>query len=58
VRLARRAGLRTPVRPEQLLRLEESKAVEIGPARADLGFAPRSFAEGIRAEADLLARRA
>lgn len=58
LRLARRAGLRTPVRPEQLLRLEESKAVDIGPARADLGFAPRPFAEGIAAEAAMLAGRA
>ncbi len=54
VRLARRAGLRTPVRPEQLLRLQESKAVDLGPAQADLGFAPRPCAEGIRAEAALL----
>jgi len=56
VRAARRAGLRTPVRPEQLLRLQESKAVDIGPARRELGFAPRPFAEGIAAEAALLAR--
>lgn len=52
--LARRAGLRVVVRPEQILRLEESKAVDIGPARRDLGFAPRPFAEGIRAEAEAL----
>ena len=54
VRLLRGMGLPTPVRPEQLLRLEESKAVDITPAQRDLGFAPRSFAEGIQAEAGLL----
>jgi len=42
------------LKAEQLARLAEDKAVEIGPARADLGFDPRSFAEGIRAEAALL----
>ena len=55
VTLLQRLRLPSPVRPEQVLRLEESKAVDIGPARRDLGFAPRSFAEGIRAEAELLA---
>jgi uncharacterized protein YbjT (DUF2867 family) len=53
----RRAGLRTPIGPEQILRLEESKAVDIAPARRELGFSPRTFAEGIRAEAALLVRR-
>lgn len=53
-RLARRLGLPWPVRPEQVLRLAESKAVDIGPARADLGFAPRGFRDGIRAEASEL----
>lgn len=43
------------LRSEQVARLAEDKAVDIGPARADLGFEPRSFAEGIRAEAALLA---
>jgi len=57
VGVARRAGLRTPVRPEQILRLEESKAVDITPARRDLDFAPRTFAEGIAAEAAMLAGR-
>jgi len=42
------------LKAEQLARLAEDKAVEIGPARADLGFDPRSFAEGIGAEAALL----
>lgn len=39
------------LKAEQVARLAEDKAVDIGPARADLGFDPRSFAEGIRAEA-------
>ena len=53
--LLQRLRLPSPVRPEQVLRLEESKAVDISPAMRDLGFAPRSFAEGIRAEAEMLA---
>jgi hypothetical protein len=42
------------LKSEQLSRLAEDKAVDIGPARADLDYAPRSFADGIRAEAALL----
>lgn len=52
--LARRWKLPFPVRPEQVLRLTESKAVDIGPARRDLGFDPRPFGEGIRAEVAML----
>jgi nucleoside-diphosphate-sugar epimerase len=51
---ARRLGLPTPVRGEQILRLEESKAVDIGPARRDLDFEPRTFDDGIREEVRLL----
>lgn len=51
---ARALRLPCPVRAEQVLRLAESKAVDIGPARADLGFAPRPFPAGIRAEAEAL----
>ncbi len=51
---ARRLRLPFPVRPEQVLRLAESKAVDIGPARRDLGFDPRPFREGIRAEVGML----
>lgn len=40
---------------EQVQRLAEDKAVDIGPAVADLGYAPRSFADGIRAQAAALA---
>jgi nucleoside-diphosphate-sugar epimerase len=50
--------LPSPVRPEQVLRLNESKAVDIGPAREALAFAPRSFEDGIRSEVDLLRGRA
>lgn len=51
---ARRIRLPFPVSPEQVLRLAESKAVDIGPARRDLGFAPRPFRDGIRTEARML----
>jgi uncharacterized protein YbjT (DUF2867 family) len=53
-RAARTLRVPFPVRPEQVLRLMESKAVDIGPARRDLGFSPRSFREGIEAEVALL----
>lgn len=52
--LAQRWRLPFPVRPEQVLRLTESKAVDISPARRDLGFDPRSFRDGITAEAAML----
>jgi uncharacterized protein YbjT (DUF2867 family) len=52
--LARRLRLPFPVRPEQVLRLAESKEVDITDARRDLGFAPRTYREGIRSEAALL----
>ena len=55
--LLQRLGFRSPVRPEQILRLTESKAVDISAARRDLDFDPRSFADGIRAEAKLLPPR-
>ncbi len=51
---ARGIGLRTPVSPEQVLRLNESKAVDITPARRDLGFDPRPFERGIGEEARAL----
>jgi nucleoside-diphosphate-sugar epimerase len=50
MRLLRLFRLPAPVRPEQILRLAESKAVDIGPARRDLGFAPRGLVEGIQIE--------
>ena len=39
------------IRAEQVRRLAEDKAFAIDDAVRDLGYAPRSFAEGIRAEA-------
>jgi uncharacterized protein YbjT (DUF2867 family) len=42
------------IRVEQLRRLAEDKAFVIDPAVRDLGYDPRSFAEGIRAEAQAL----
>lgn len=42
------------LKSEQLARLAEDKAVDIGPACAALGFEPRSFVDGICAEASLI----
>lgn len=53
----RRLGLESPVRPEQILRLAESKAVDIEPARRDLGFHPRGLATGLETEVRLLSGR-
>jgi nucleoside-diphosphate-sugar epimerase len=56
--LMRRLGLPAPIRPEQILRLGESKAVDISAAVRDLGFSPRSFKEGIRPEvAEVMSKR-
>ncbi len=44
-------GIAPPIRAEQLRRLGEDKAFAIDDAARDLGYIPRSFAEGIRAEA-------
>ncbi len=43
------------LRAEQIERLAEDKAFDIDSARADLGFSPRSFEDGIREEAGMLA---
>jgi len=53
-RAAKAMHLPFPVRPEQVLRLTESKSVDITPARRDLGFSPRSFRDGVAAEVALL----
>lgn len=45
------AGRRAPVKAEQIERLLEDKAFDIGPAQRDLGYRPRSFQAGIAAEA-------
>jgi uncharacterized protein YbjT (DUF2867 family) len=42
------------IRVEQLRRLAEDKAFVIDSAARDLGYSPRSFADGIRAEAEAL----
>lgn len=54
VRLYEMAAPSPRLKSEQIARLAEDKAVDIGPARVDLGFDPRPFADGIRAEAALL----
>jgi nucleoside-diphosphate-sugar epimerase len=47
---------RTPrLKAEQLERLAEDKAFDIEPARRELGFRPRPFAEGIRHQSAMLA---
>jgi nucleoside-diphosphate-sugar epimerase len=45
---------RPRLRAEQLERLAEDKAFDISPARLDLGYTPRSFAQGMAEEARLL----
>lgn len=57
VRGAERTGLRLPVKSEQLLRLNEDKSFSHAPAAEDLGYAPRSFDEGIRSEVRFLTER-
>lgn len=49
-----RSGRAGPVKAEQIQRLLEDKAFDIAPARGDLGYAPRSFADGIAAEAAMV----
>jgi nucleoside-diphosphate-sugar epimerase len=41
-------GLKLPVHAEQVRRMLENKSYDIEPACRDLGFAPLSFAEGLR----------
>jgi uncharacterized protein YbjT (DUF2867 family) len=50
-RLYERVVARPRLKAEQLERLAEDKAFDIGAAERDLGYAPRSFEEGIAAEA-------
>ncbi len=54
LRLYERVVARPRFKAEQLERLAEDKAFDISPAIRDLGFEPRSFAEGIRQEAAML----
>lgn len=53
--LTEKALGRSWLRAEQIERLAEDKCFDIGPARDDLGFEPRSFSQGIAQEAALLA---
>jgi nucleoside-diphosphate-sugar epimerase len=45
-----KTGLPLPLKAEQVERLNEDKAFDYSPAATDFGFAPRTFAEGIRLE--------
>jgi uncharacterized protein YbjT (DUF2867 family) len=45
-----KTGLPLPIKAEQVERLNEDKAFDYAQAAADFGYAPRSFAEGIRLE--------
>jgi len=54
LRVCETLGLRLPVRQEQVSRLAEDKAFGHASAAADLGFAPRTFEDGIASEAELL----
>jgi uncharacterized protein YbjT (DUF2867 family) len=45
---------RFPLRREQIIRLQEDKAFDIGASRRELGYAPRPFAVGIAQEAGRL----
>ena len=45
-----RMRLRLPIKAEQVLRLNESKAFSYEEAQRDFGFGPRSFEEGIELE--------
>lgn len=47
----KRTGRHLPIKAEQIERLIEDKVFPIDAARADLGYDPRPFADGIRAEA-------
>jgi uncharacterized protein YbjT (DUF2867 family) len=48
--LAERYTRRMPIKSEQLLRLDEDKAFSYEEAARDLGYRPRSFADGVRLE--------
>lgn len=50
LRVAELAGLRLPVKAEQVQRLNEDKDFSHADAKRDFGYSPRSFEEGIRLE--------
>jgi nucleoside-diphosphate-sugar epimerase len=45
-----RIGLRLPLKAEQILRLNEHKTFDYTAAAKDFGYAPRSFADGMKLE--------
>jgi nucleoside-diphosphate-sugar epimerase len=45
-----------PISVEQMKRLRENKSVDYSAAAEDFGFAPRSFQEGVRQEAEMFNR--
>lgn len=47
-------GKRSPVRREQILRLQEDKAYSYDAAKKDLGFSPRSLEVGLRQEIEMM----
>jgi nucleoside-diphosphate-sugar epimerase len=51
LRTYERVARRPRLTAEQLGRLSEDKAFDIGPAARDLGYAPREFRDGVAAEA-------
>lgn len=55
--LAERAGLRLPVKAEQIRRLNEDKAFDYSDAARDLGYAPIAFEEGIAREIESMGLR-
>lgn len=50
LRLAEHARIPLPIESEQVMRLREDKAYPYEKARRELGYAPRSFSEGIAQE--------
>ena len=52
--VAERLRIPLPVRAEQVFRLKEDKAYPHEKARRQLGYAPRSFSEGIKVEVERL----
>lgn len=54
VRFARRVTARFPLSEEQILRLNEDKVFSHDEAARDFGYAPRTFAQGVRQEVALM----
>ncbi|MEW6496423.1 MAG: NAD(P)H-binding protein [Cyanobacteriota bacterium] len=54
IQLGKSLGLKMPVSPEQILRLNEDKVFDHQAAKEDFDYSPRSFTEGITQEVALL----